>query len=164
MRRGNERLWARFIFYSLVLASIVSLMSFGLEVSLAQDGRVTLSRGQRADGARLTELARFAGMIGSARGRAADRLRFTAMADHLLMSGNDACDPLLVATRAQRAEADRLTGLAEWHAKEPMARIPVLHRGRAADSLRLASIASDAAIDEASEYKATLTQACLAMK
>jgi hypothetical protein len=86
------------------------------------------------------------------------------MADHLLMSENDACDPLLVATRAQRAEADRLTGLAEWHAKQPMARIPVLHRGRAADSLRLASIASVAAVDEGSEYKATLTQACLAMK
>ena len=164
MRRGNERLRARVIFYSLVLATIVSLSSFGLAVSLAQDGGVALNRGQRADGARLTELARFAGLIGSARGRAADGLRFAAMAEHLLMSENDACDPLLVATRAQRADADRLTGLAEWHAKKPMARIPVLHRGRAADSLRLASIASVAAIEQGSEYKATLSQACLAMK
>ena len=95
-----------------LLGSILGSLSYGVEITLAQERGLALSRGRLTDAARLTGMARVAGLSlgGSHQGREAEALRLAALAEHALAAGGEHCDPLLIATRARSAEAARLKG------------------------------------------------------
>lgn len=82
---------------------------------MSQHVEVMPNRGRPADAARLAGLTRFAGMVGSERGRADESQKLVALADRARADADRECDPLVIETRVQRAELARLTGLADWY-------------------------------------------------
>jgi hypothetical protein len=123
MTRYRSSRWLRGFFFSAVLlvvlilatAAVLSLNSIGVN---AQGTEIVLDRGKKADGA-----------------------RWQALADYVIGLEDADCG-ITSHSRVQRAEAARLTGLAE-HALERMVyRLPVYSRGRMADAMRLTEAAS----------------------
>ncbi len=143
MKRNRVGYLTTVVLLVAITGFVVGISAIIVEVSEAQDGGIVLDRVRRADAARLTGLAEFYGVIGSARGRQAEAARLTALAEHGFRDGIAECG-IEALSRAQKADAARLTGLAEHYAPVRTERMPVMDRGRIAYASRLSGLASRA--------------------
>jgi len=138
--RVRDLLFSALLLIALSLGTAL-LLTLNGQVAEAQEVEIVLDRGKVADGARLMGLADFYLTGVSVRGRAAEAKRWTALADHALGKEGGGCE-VAFRTRPQEAEAARLAGQAEHYLGMSADRFPIFNRGRIADSMRLAGIAS----------------------